>query len=65
MRDYLWQELGRILQSGQSEKRFAHLSADDRANIVQILRETHPDVPEGWPSGDLDDRSAASPDAGK
>jgi hypothetical protein len=37
--------------SGQDQSdRFAHLSADDRSAILEILRETMPDLPQYWRS---------------
>jgi hypothetical protein len=48
MKDYVWQRLWQVLTNyGESEK-FAHLSADDRKSITDILRETVSDLPESW-----------------
>jgi hypothetical protein len=47
VRDYIWQRLWDIL-SQDSSREFAHLSTGDREAILEILRETHPEVPEQW-----------------
>jgi hypothetical protein len=48
MRDYVWQRLWSILSAGAEPKKFAHLSAEDRQAIVEILRDTKPDLPDSW-----------------
>lgn len=35
-----------ILSGGEAQPRYARLSADDRRNIIEILRDTKPDLPE-------------------
>jgi hypothetical protein len=34
-----------ILSGSESDPRYARLSADDRRDVVDILRETKPDLP--------------------
>jgi hypothetical protein len=48
VRDYVWQRLWDILNGRDSSKDFAHLSADDRRAIIEILRETHLELPDYW-----------------
>jgi hypothetical protein len=48
VRDYVWQRLRDILNGRDTTKEFAHLSATDRRVILEILGETHPDLPENW-----------------
>jgi hypothetical protein len=48
VRDYVWQRLGDILNGRDTSKEFAHLSMSDRQAILEILRETHPELPESW-----------------
>lgn len=43
MRDYLARRFTEILSGRDNNKKFAHLSAADRAAILEILRETKPD----------------------
>jgi len=47
MRDYVWQRLWDVLSS-PNEAGFKHLSSEDRRAIVEILRETKPNLPEYW-----------------
>ena len=42
-KDYLVRRLKEVLTTPDSGKKFNHLSADDRANILAILQATHPD----------------------
>jgi hypothetical protein len=37
-----------VLSGQDQSKPFAHLTADDRANVLAILRETLPDLPDYW-----------------
>lgn len=48
MKDYVWQRLWQVLTSHDKSEKFAHLSADDRKAIVDILRETVSDLPNSW-----------------
>jgi len=48
LREYVWQELWHILGENAHPERFAHLSAEDRQAIVEILQETVPDLPDYW-----------------
>jgi hypothetical protein len=48
VREYVWQRLWEILNGRDDAKQFAHLSTPDREAIVQILRDTTPDLPEYW-----------------
>lgn len=47
---YVWQRLGEVLQGKDSSGKFAHLAADDRRAIVEILCATKSDRPADWPS---------------
>jgi len=40
--------LHEVLTGKDTSKPFAHLSASDRQNILEILRETLPGLPEYW-----------------
>lgn len=40
--------MGEILDGTDRSKEFAHLSADDRVAILEILRETKPDLASAW-----------------
>jgi len=48
MRNYVWQRLWNVLNDEQDTEKFAHLSAGDRQAIVEIIRETVPNLPEYW-----------------
>ena len=48
MRDYVWSRLRSVLHSEVDDEKFAHLSSDDRRAILEILAETHPQVPANW-----------------
>jgi hypothetical protein len=47
MREYVWQSLWDVL-STSTDAKFAHLSAEDRRSIVEILRATKSDLPQYW-----------------
>jgi hypothetical protein len=47
IRDYVWQRLWDVLTS-PNEAKFQHLSPEDRRAIVEILRDTTPDLPQYW-----------------
>lgn len=49
-RDYVFGRLGSILSGEDQSKPFAHLSSADRQAILEILRDTLPDLPESWPA---------------
>lgn len=48
MKDYVWNRIAEILSGRDQSPAFAHLSAEDRTAIREILSETYPDVPDGW-----------------
>jgi hypothetical protein len=48
MRDYVWNRLWEVLSGADASPKFAHLSAEDRQAILEILRETHPGLPATW-----------------
>lgn len=48
MRDYVWKRLWDVLTQQGTEKQFAHLSAEDRRAIVEIIADTKPNLPEYW-----------------
>jgi hypothetical protein len=44
----VWKRLHEVLVEGKDAAKYKHLSAADRAAIVEILRETHPDAAAHW-----------------
>jgi hypothetical protein len=48
IRDYVWQRLWEVLTQRSNQDKFAHLTAEDRQAIVEILRDTVPELPEYW-----------------
>lgn len=54
---YVWMRLRDVLSGHDQSPRFAHLSADDRAAITEILNETVPDAPAVW-------RESVAPETG-
>jgi hypothetical protein len=48
MKDFVWRRLWEILSEGKDAEKFAHLSAEDRSAILEILRATKPGLPEYW-----------------
>ncbi len=48
MRDHLLQRLHDILTGKDTNEDFARLTADDRKNILEILVDTKPNLPEYW-----------------
>jgi hypothetical protein len=46
--DYVWQRLWEVLSGTDPSGKFLHLSAADRQAIVEILRDTKPNLPEYW-----------------
>jgi hypothetical protein len=47
-RDRVYQRLYDVLTGKESDKKFARLSADDRRNILEIVRETKTNLPSYW-----------------
>jgi hypothetical protein len=50
-RDYVLRRMREVLGGQDESKKFAHLSAEDRQAILEILRDTLPDLPESWKAG--------------
>lgn len=48
MKEYVWRRLWDVLTQHKDTAKFAHLSAEDRQAIVEILRATKRDLPEYW-----------------
>ena len=48
VKHFVFQRLFEVLQNEDTSPEFAHLTPDDRRNILEILRETHDDLPEYW-----------------
>lgn len=48
VRDYVLQRMWDILQGTDSSQEFAHLTAEDRQAILEILRATKPNLPAYW-----------------
>lgn len=48
MKDFVLRRMYQVLTGEDSSKEFSHLSAADRQAILEILRETKPDLPEYW-----------------
>jgi len=48
MREYVWQRLWQVLSGEEDSEKFAHLSAEDRQAIREILRDTKTGLPEYW-----------------
>jgi hypothetical protein len=51
VKDYVMQRLWEVLSGKDVSKEFAHLSAADRQAILEILRETKPNLPGYWKQG--------------
>jgi hypothetical protein len=47
-RDYVLRRMWEVLNGQDRSEKFAHLSAEDRSNIVEILRDTLPGLPDYW-----------------
>lgn len=47
-KEYVFRRLGEVLGGADQSEPFAHLSADDRSAIREILSETLPDSPDSW-----------------
>ncbi len=50
VKEYVWQRLWDVVSGKEQSKEFAHLSADDRQAIREILKETKTNLPEYWVS---------------
>lgn len=50
LKAYVYRRLWEILRGEDTTGKFAHLSAEDRQAIIEILRETKADLPEYWKS---------------
>jgi hypothetical protein len=48
VRDHAWKRLWEILAGKDDSKKFAHLSADDRRAVFEIIRATKNNLPEYW-----------------
>lgn len=48
VRAYVWKRLWDVLTANEPEEKFAHLTASDRAAIVEIIRDTKPGLPDYW-----------------
>jgi hypothetical protein len=48
VKDYVLRRLWDVLSGTDTSKDFAHLSTEDRKAILEILRETKPNLPEYW-----------------
>ena len=49
-REYVFQRLWEVLTGKDQSEKFAHLSPEDRANVLAILLDTLPDLPDYWRS---------------
>ena len=47
-RDAIYRRLGQVLSGADPDPRYGHLSPDDRRHIVEILRDTKPDLPDDF-----------------
>ena len=48
VKEYVYQRLWDVLGGRETGKGFAHLTEEDRRAILEILRETKPDLPDYW-----------------
>ena len=48
VRDRVYQRLWTVLSGKEQSEKYAHLGPADRTAIVEILRETKPNLPEYW-----------------
>jgi hypothetical protein len=48
VRNYVWQRLWDILNRRDASQEFAHLSPADRQAVIEIVRATHPELPDYW-----------------
>ncbi len=63
-KDQVYRRLREILTGQDQGPAFAHLSADDRRAILEILSETKPDLPDDWKAGASREAAAPSPSGG-
>ena len=49
-KQYVYHRLWEVLTGKDTGKDFSHLSADDRRSVLEILRDTKPDLPGEWKS---------------
>jgi hypothetical protein len=50
MKEYVYRRLWEVLSGKDTSEDFAHLSGANRRAILEILRETKPDLPDSWRS---------------
>jgi len=50
MLQYVWRRLWEILTADEPPKEYRHLSAEDRRAILEIIRDTKPNLPDYWRS---------------
>lgn len=48
MRDYVWRRLWQVLAKNADAEKFAHLSAEDKRAIIEIIRQTKSKLPRFW-----------------
>ena len=48
MREFVWERLRSILKARITDKKYDHLDEQTRDAIIQILLETHSEIPESW-----------------
>lgn len=46
--EYAYRRLYRVLTGAESDERYGHLTPSDRDAVLEILRETHPALPDAW-----------------
>ena len=51
-KDYVLERLRRVLMGEDTSDRFTHLTPDDRQAILEIVRDTMPDLPASWQQPD-------------
>jgi hypothetical protein len=51
VRNYVWQRLWDILNGRVDDQKLPHLTEADRQAILEIVRETHPEMPDFWNKG--------------
>jgi hypothetical protein len=48
VKDYVWRRMWEVLTGKETDAAYAHLSAEDRAAILEVLRETKSGLPDYW-----------------
>jgi hypothetical protein len=48
MRQYIYRRFHEVLTGQDTSREFAHLSPQDRRNILEVVRETKDDLPDDW-----------------